>query len=249
MVEINSNTMSVPGGTVSGTPLENLDINSALENFKGACPIFPLKNYVLFPKTGQTFRIFEPRYKEMIEDALSSDRFISIALLKRTRKSSLDPRPQFYGTGTLGYIMNSKTMDNGDFQVMVIGLKKVQIHEAIQTQTYRYGKVRILEDTVHFPQEDEGRERLLQKFTQLLNVSGTESRLNLLKNKLVDVEMLTNIVCSVYPVQKVEQQKLLELPEVGLRLDVLCHFIDSELKEDEPIEDYVNWIPDPSEWS
>lgn len=250
MVESDKKTFSDPDQTAMDFSGERIDIRNALDTFKGSSHIFPLKNVVLFPKTGQSFRIFETRYKEMVDDALRNDRFLTIALLKRGKTfSQQDPRPGFYSTGTLAYILSRQIQKNGDYRVSVIGLKKVRINEYVQTRTYRTGSVQILEDVIHFPRENEERERLLKKFSRLLNVSKDENRLRVLKHHLIDVEMVTNIVCSVYPVQKVEQQKLLELPEVGLRLDVLCHFMDSEMTLHQTEADILTEIPYPIEWN
>ena len=57
------------------------DDASPLANFMGTVRLFPLPNAVLFPQVMQPLHVFEPRYRQLAEDALAGDRFIAMALL------------------------------------------------------------------------------------------------------------------------------------------------------------------------
>ena len=56
--------------------------NFDADSFSGTIPIFPLPNVVLFPNMLLPLHIFEPRYREMVEDALNGEGLIGMALLK-----------------------------------------------------------------------------------------------------------------------------------------------------------------------
>ena len=79
-----------------------IDSNEILKNFKGIAPIFPLPNFVMFPKTAYSFNIFEPRYKELVSDILTEDKFFCSALLK---EPDTNENPIFHSHGTLCYII------------------------------------------------------------------------------------------------------------------------------------------------
>ena len=59
-----------------------IDSKEILKSFKGSTPIFPLPNFVMFPKTAYSFNIFEERYKKLISDSLSKDKLFCSTLLK-----------------------------------------------------------------------------------------------------------------------------------------------------------------------
>jgi Lon protease-like protein len=64
-----------------------------------AIPIFPLPNVVLFPNVFLPLHIFEPRYKEMVADALAGDRIIGMALLRPGWEGDYEGRPPIYPVG------------------------------------------------------------------------------------------------------------------------------------------------------
>ncbi len=57
------------------------NLSFSFEDFAGKVRVFPLPNLVLFPHVMQPLHIFEPRYRELLEDALAGDRLITMALL------------------------------------------------------------------------------------------------------------------------------------------------------------------------
>ena len=59
-------------------------------------PIFPLPNAVLFPNVFLPLHIFEPRYREMVADALQGDRIIGMVLLRPGWEADYDGRPAIY---------------------------------------------------------------------------------------------------------------------------------------------------------
>ena len=59
-------------------------------------PLFPLPNVVLFPNVFLPLHIFEPRYREMVADALASDRMIGMVLLRPGWEHDYEGRPPVY---------------------------------------------------------------------------------------------------------------------------------------------------------
>ena len=62
-------------------------------------PIFPLPNVVLFPNVFLPLHIFEPRYRDLVRDALAGDRIIGMVLLKEGWGRHADPNPPIYEIG------------------------------------------------------------------------------------------------------------------------------------------------------
>ena len=62
------------------------DDQAALANFKGVARLFPLPNLVLFPQVVQGLHVFEPRYRQLMADALADDKLISLVLLQPVAK-------------------------------------------------------------------------------------------------------------------------------------------------------------------
>ena len=58
------------------------DVEQLPHDFSGTVRLFPLPNLVMFPHVVQPLHIFEPRYREMLEDALEHDRLLAMALLQ-----------------------------------------------------------------------------------------------------------------------------------------------------------------------
>ena len=95
-----------------------------LEKFSGSTPLFPLPDFVLFPLTGYTFRIFEEMYIKMVEDVLKNEKLICVTQIDPKGTSTRSDDPKIHPIGTLAYIFNSKKLDNGEFVIMTFALKR-----------------------------------------------------------------------------------------------------------------------------
>jgi hypothetical protein len=67
-------------------------------------PIFPLPDATLFPNASHAFRIFEPRYRAMIADALEGDRIIGMVMLQPGYEADYEGRPPIVPIGCAGLI-------------------------------------------------------------------------------------------------------------------------------------------------
>ena len=208
-----------------------------------------MPDFVLFPLTGYTFRIFEERYIKIVEDVLKNENLICVTQIDPNGTATSSDDPKIHPIGTLAYIFNSKKLDNGEFIIMTFALKKTQINEAKKTHLYRIGALTILEDNTIINQEEKQRKKLFRKFSALVDLAADELDISIFQNPLLSIEMLVNMICQSLPIPWEEQQKLLELPDVALRLDVICQFMDSELKAERNIEKFNQIIPIDPEWN
>ena len=104
-------------------------------------PIFPLPNVVLFPSVFLPLHIFEPRYREMVAEALTGDRIIGMALLRPGWEADYDGRPPVYSIGCAGLITFSEQHDDGRYNIVLRGMQKFRITGEDHSRSYRIAAV------------------------------------------------------------------------------------------------------------
>tara|TARA_B100001758_G_C18264056_1_gene532644 strand:+ start:113 stop:760 length:648 start_codon:yes stop_codon:yes gene_type:complete len=104
-------------------------------------PIFPLSNFIIFPKTSVPLNIFEPRYIDMINDSMKSNKLIGMIQPKILKKDETI-LPKLYEIGCLGKITSFKETDDKRFLIELKGLIRFQIIKEIQSdKKYRQCKI------------------------------------------------------------------------------------------------------------
>lgn len=88
-------------------------------------PVFPLPNVVFFPDTWLPLRIFEPRYRRMLSDALEGERLIVIALAREERPPG--PPPSVHRIGTIGRIEIVEPGQEGRAKILLRGLARARV--------------------------------------------------------------------------------------------------------------------------
>ena len=109
-----------------------------------AIPLFPLPSSVLFPDVSLPLRVFEPRYRAMVEAALQSDRIIGIVLLRSGFEGDREDNPPVYAIGTAALITNVEPLADGRFNLIVRGLAKIRIISEEGTRPFRIAKVQTI---------------------------------------------------------------------------------------------------------
>ena len=83
-------------------------------------PLFPL-GAVLFPGGRMALRIFEPRYVQMLEDALAGDQLIAMALLQPGWESDYEGRPPIFQVTCLGRVVTHARLASGHYNILLQG--------------------------------------------------------------------------------------------------------------------------------
>jgi uncharacterized protein len=109
-------------------------------------PIFPLPNVVLFPNVFLPLHIFEPRYREMVSDALAGDRIIGMSLLKPGWEPDYEGRPDVYPIGCAGLITFSERHADGRYNIVLRGLEKFRLAAEEPGHAYRIAQVDALSE-------------------------------------------------------------------------------------------------------
>ena len=107
------------------------------EELPKTIPVFPLSNFIIFPKTTVPLNIFEPRYIEMVNDSLKTNKFIGMIQPKsiNNEKSLI---PSLHKIGCLGKITSFKQTDDGRYLIDLKGVIRFKIlNEKETNKSYR----------------------------------------------------------------------------------------------------------------
>lgn len=100
---------------------------SAREKRHVVLPIFPLPGVVFFPETDLPLHVFEPRYRQLLADALEGERTIGIQLLDPARPADPDGRPAVFAIGCAGKIVDYEPLDDGRSNIVLKGAFRYRI--------------------------------------------------------------------------------------------------------------------------
>ncbi|MCL4849148.1 MAG: LON peptidase substrate-binding domain-containing protein [Acidobacteria bacterium] len=189
-------------------------------------PIFPLPNAVLFPGVFLPLHIFEPRYREMVADALDGDRLIGMVLLCPDGGHDEEGVPTVYPVGCAGLITHVETLADGRYNIVLRGLTRFRILDEDRSRAYRVARVESLPDGQDeaartLPTED--RHRLEAMI--LPSLDGQEIRL---PPNLSDEE-LVNALSQYLQFDPLERQALLEQDGLAARCRSLVELLEMKL--------------------
>ena len=105
-------------------------------------PVFPLSNFIIFPKTTVPLNIFEPRYIDMINDSMKGDKFIGMVQPKITKNFDNNKLPSLHKVGCLGKISGFKESDDGRYLIELKGIIRFEISKEIDSNK-KYRKFEI----------------------------------------------------------------------------------------------------------
>ena len=110
-------------------------------------PIFPLPNVVLFPNVFLPLHSFEPRYREMVADAIDNDRMIGMVLLKPGWEHEYDASPAIYPIGCSSVITHVERLEDGRYNIVLRGVERFRIVDEDRSGAYRRAAIeRIVEE-------------------------------------------------------------------------------------------------------
>ena len=127
--------------------------------------------------------------------------------------------------------------------------KKIKINNIDKTNSYDIAKLNLIEDNDTVIEEQLKRKKLINKFISLIASSNENINLNIMDTSMISTEMLTNLGSLILPLENEDKQKLLELNDIELRLEVLCQFLDSELKVESDLINFNQIIPTNINWN
>ena len=195
-------------------------------------PVFPLPGALLLPRGQMPLNIFEPRYLEMIDDALASRHRLIGMIQPDSGRPGPEDKPNLFKVGCVGRITQIAESGDGRYLLQLTGVARFRIEEELTVQTaYRQCRVTyapFADDFIARKGEDEvDRKQLLHALSEFLQANdlkadwdGIESAPN---------EALVNALAMMSPYGAPEKQALLEAPDLKTRAEILVAVTEIEL--------------------
>lgn len=188
-------------------------------------PIFPLPNVVLFPGVFLPLHIFEPRYREMVSDALDGDRMIGMMLLRRGWQSDYEGRPPVYSIGCSGVISHCERLSDGRFNIILRGIERFRVVSEDHARSYRRAVVeRLAEPDPALPHRA-GLHADRSKLEALLSAE-TDGGLDPRSGSAMSDADMVNALAQYLDLDPIEKQALLEQPTVVERARALVELLE-----------------------
>ena len=185
--------------------------------------LFPLPNVVLFPNVFLPLHIFEPRYREMIADALSTDRLIGMVLLRPGWERDYEGRPPVYPIGCSGVITHAERLNDGRYNIVLRGVERFRIVEENDERTYRRAFVDPLPE-IELAAGDREELRTCRAKLEMMTKSGDAK----LPASMSD-EDLINALAQYLRLDALEKQALLEEPGLRSRARSLVELLEMRM--------------------
>jgi uncharacterized protein len=186
-------------------------------------PLFPLAGAILFPRSQLPLHIFEPRYREMVRDAIDGPG--RIAMVQPHRLDD-DNKAPLFSVGCVGELVGVEELEDGRFNIVLLGSNRFRLVREIEAvSAYRCAEV----DIEAF---DDGEPPALS-MVERAEVEREARRLGDAMGLIVDWaavsrlddEMLVNAIAQVAPFDIGAKQALLEQPTLAGRTDLLVQLM------------------------
>ena len=186
-------------------------------------PLFPLPGAILFPRSQLPLHIFEPRYREMVSDAV--DGAGRIAMVQPHRLDD-DNRAPLYEVGCVGEIVGLEELEDGRFNIVLLGSNRFRLEREAEVDClYRCADVNIeaFDDEEPSPLALAQRAEVEREARRLGDAMGLAVDWNAV-NRLDD-ELLVNAIAQVAPFDVGAKQALLEQVTLEGRADLLVQLM------------------------
>jgi uncharacterized protein len=190
-------------------------------------PLFPLPNVVLFPNVFLPLHIFEPRYRAMTADALTSDRLIGMVLLRPGWERDYEGRPPVYRIGCSGVITHVERQPDGRYNLVLRGLDRFRIVEENDDLAYRRAVVEPLPERALSGDDRRAVHGFRSKLESILarHVRAADGKIP----KAMPDEDLVNALAQYLDLEPLERQALLEEDNICSRASALVELLEMKL--------------------
>jgi Lon protease-like protein len=191
-------------------------------------PVMTLRGVVLFPSSMMPLRIFEERYRQMLDDVLGQDRMFAIVREREDVTSDQADMELPYEVATVGLVRISKKHDDGTSFVLLQGLHRVRIKSILQEDPYRILEIEPVDTEVEAT-VPEVRELIVDSLKHNIKLGGLVSdeimeMLTPLEDTSVFVDLAAHHVCR----DPDDKQKMLETSSLHDRASCLLHILHAE---------------------
>jgi Lon protease-like protein len=182
---------------------------------------------VLFPNVFLPLHVFEPRYREMVADALSSDRMIGMVLLRPGWERDYEGRPPVYPVGCSGVITHVERLADGRYNLVLRGVERFRILEEDHTKSYRRATIETLPETALDSRDRDTLRTCRAKLESLLTPVDRGGDVKM-PAAMTD-EDLVHALAQYLDLEPLEKQALLEQVSLRTRAQSLVELLEMKL--------------------
>jgi Lon protease-like protein len=192
-------------------------------------PLFPLPNLVFFPQTRLPLHVFESRYRQLIADVIATDQRFGIVLLRPGYENDYFGAPSVYACGTVAYVEQSVTLDDGRFNILVHGQTRFRIVDEVSREPYRVARVvvqpQVERDANAAYAQRASLTELSQQYLHFLPEQGAVPEI-----ESVGLEALTNALIMSLTLDVAEKQRLLETDDLVARAEEVADELQGRIE-------------------
>ena len=201
-----------------------------MKNLPQIIPVFPLSNFIIFPKTTVPLNIFEPRYIDMVDDSMKSNKLIGM-IQPISIQDDQNSKPKLHNIGCLGKITSFKETEDGRYLIDLKGLIRFEtLNEVNSNKKYREYNI----DFKKFSHDFEDKQEEL-KFTDLELIfkdlkSLFERKGFIINWKALEKQSLDetiNALAMASPFSLEEKQVLLEANNLTIRKNKIAEILST----------------------
>ena len=200
------------------------------EDLPKKIPIFPLSNFIIFPKTSVPLNIFEPRYIDMVNDCMKLNKLIG--MIQPMNSNNLDGlNTNLYKIGCLGKITSFRETEDGRYLIELKGLIRYEIIKELETnKKYReceinfekfYNDLELQKEELKFTDL----ELIFKDLKSLFEKRGFIINWKELEKQSLDETI--NALAMASPFSLEEKQVLLEAKNLSIRKDKIAEILST----------------------
>ena len=204
-------------------------MNISNKNLPKILPLFPLNNFIIFPKTTVPLNIFEPRYIDLFNESMRTNKLVG--MIQPKTLNEVQTSPALYDIGCLGKITSFKDTDDGRYLIELKGLIRFKILKEI-TSPHKYREFEV--DYKKFYHDLENKkeelkfsdlELIFRDFKSLFEKRGFIVNWKDLEKQSLDETI--NALAMASPFSLEEKQVLLEAENLSIRKNKIAEILST----------------------
>jgi len=194
-------------------------------------PVFPLPNVVFFPRMYLPLHIFEPRYREMVTDAVAGGQCVGMALLKEGWEDDYYGNPPIFEMGCVGRLASVQPLPDGRFNILLQGVSRFEICEQFYEKRYRQARVRLKPNEGPVAIDPAIRRALVRLLETYLSVGDEGAQWQDFLRQQADDEVFVHSLATHLELTPLEKQFLMEADTLSQRARRLSDLLEFKLQE------------------
>ena len=198
------------------------------EDIPDIIPVFPLSNFIIFPRTTVPLNIFEPRYIKMIDESMKSNRIIGMIQPKKTGELK---KPDLYDVGCAGKITSFNETDDGRYLIILNGICRFKVKEEVNNDNlYRECEVKYEDFSGDLVEKSDqikfsDLKLIFHNLKDLFKKQGYEINWKEIEKQSLDQTINTLSMASPFSLE--EKQVLLESKDLNMRKEKLEEILNT----------------------